>query len=511
MCSVPTQSRILVVDDDPAALVICKTRLHFAGYEVVLASSVKQAIKQLDQWGTDSFVAVFTDYRMPVEDGLVLLRHVVEVDPSLAVIIMTAEGDKSLVMSSLRQGAHNFIEKPLTKAALVEASRKGCAATLHQRSLRADAGAARAVGSSQRFLLGRETEVRNDHLSIRYYPHEKAGGDFVATFQLDENRFVVLVTDVSGHDLNAAYHSAYLQGLARGLLQGGTELTTVFHSINRMLLEDWNGRERVVLSLAACAICVDQQAGNVTLLNCGLPNPLASDAEGGLSGEGVPGASPLGWFDELPEVTRHPLGEGFLHFWSDGLDDLAEHYGVSTLSIAHRLQDDPDSATALLEPADDDIVVGRINLCSKQSPDGCVPVLSETYSSGDMDRIDTLQAYFERSLRMAMPLMPVDRMVDTLICLREALLNAFAHGCAGDGVGIVRVQMAIDLAASSLHLRITDNGPGHDFDLEAYEPAAADELLTEHRGLIMMKNLSTDLRISERGTRIDMNIPLQTL
>jgi FixJ family two-component response regulator/anti-sigma regulatory factor (Ser/Thr protein kinase) len=508
MCSVPIQRRILVVDDDPAALVICKTRLHFAGYEVVLASSVRNAVRQLEQWGADSFVAVFTDYRMPAEDGLVLLRHVVETDPSLAVIIMTAEGDKSLVMSSLRQGAHDFIEKPLTKAALLEASQKGAATTLHQRSLRADAGAARAVGSSQRFLLGRETEVHNDHLNIRYYPHEKAGGDFVATFQLDENRFVVLVTDVSGHDLNAAYHSAYLQGLARGLLQGGAELTTVFQSINRLLLEDWNGRDNVVLSLAACAICVDQAAGNVTLLNCGLPNPLASDAQGDLSGDGVPGACPLGWFDELPEVTRHPLGEGLLHFWSDGLDDLAEHYGVSTLSLAHRLQTDPDSAPALLDPAADDIVVGRINLGSRERPTGCLPILSETYSSGDQERIDKLQAYFERSLRMALPGLSVERMLDSMLCLREALLNAFDHGCSGEGVGIVRVQVAIDTVVSCLRLRITDNGAGHNFDIEAYEPAAADELLTEHRGLIMMKHLSSDLRISERGTRIDMDISL---
>lgn len=510
MCSATAKSRVLVVDDDPTALLICKTHLHFAGYEVVLASSVRNARGLLDQWGYDSFVAVFTDFRMPVEDGLVLLRHIVERDPSLSVIMMTAESEKKLVMSSLQQGAHNFIEKPLTKAVILEAARKGAGTTLQQRNLRADAGAARAVGSSQRFLLGRETEVCNDRLGIRFYPHEVAGGDFVATFQLDEHRFVVLVSDMSGHDLNAAYHSVYLQGLARGLLLGGAELPSVFARINRMLLEDWNAHDQITLSLAACAICVDQKAGLVTILNCGLPNPLVSDNGGGVSGDEVPGASPLGWFDDLPSVTRHALGGGLLHFWSDGLDDLSEHYGVSPLSLVCRLQDDPESARALIEPAGDDIVVGRINLAEDSRQSGCIPLFVETYSAGDQVRIDQIQSYVERSLRMALPGMSSDKLIDTILCLREGLLNAFEHGCAGESAAIVRVQISLDRESECLRLRITDNGAGHNFDLEAYEPAAADDLLTEHRGLIMMKNLSSNLRISERGTRLDMDIFLKT-
>lgn len=509
MLPVPLQSRLLIVDDDPATLLICKTHLHFAGYDVVLAPSAMAARQKVEQWGPDQISAVFTDYRMPAEDGLQLLHYFVEKDPSLAVIMMTAEGDKSLVMSSLRQGAQNFIEKPLTRSLLVEAARKGVAATHHQRSLRADACAARAMGDSQRFLLGRETEVKNSRLNIRYYPHEVAGGDFVATFQLDEDRFVVLVSDVSGHDLNAAYHSAYLQGLARGMLQGGAELPEVFNRINHMLLEEWNGHNRTELSLAICGICLDQRDGCLTMLNCGLPNPVISDADGGVAVHCLPGASPLGWFDEMPEVSRHKLGEGLLHFWSDGLDDLATHHEVSTLSLAFRLHEDPESARELLGPAADDIVIGRINLCSE--PDGtvCVPLLADTYSRDQKDRIDQLQKYFERSLRMALPWMREESLVDTLICLREALLNAFQHGCARQDAGIVRVQIGFEPSTARLRLRITDNGHGHDFDIDTYEKVAADELLTAHRGLIMLKHLSSELRISDRGTRLDMDILLQ--
>jgi anti-sigma regulatory factor (Ser/Thr protein kinase) len=101
-------------------------------------------------------------------------------------------------------------------------------------------------------------------------------------------------------------------------------------------------------------------------------------------------------------------------------------------------------------------------------------------------------------------------LIDTLLCLREGLLNAFEHGCSGESAGIVRLQVSLDKVSECLRLRITDNGAGHDFDLENYEPAAADDLLTEHRGLIMMKNLSSNLCISERGTRLDMDITLIT-
>jgi len=510
MAPAPVPRRLLVVDDDPASLLICKTHLKTAGHDIVLASSVQHAREELAKHGIETFAAVLTDYRMPVEDGLVLLNHITAQDPSLAVVIITAEGEKNLVMSSLRQGAQNFIEKPIKKTVLLDAASDAIAATQTERRLRADANAAHTIGSSQRLLLGMATEVHNERLRIRLHPHEIAGGDFVATFQLDPDRFVILISDVSGHDLRAAYHSAYLQGLARGLLQEGSDLSATFGYLNTTLLEDWNGRHQVDLSLAACAICMDHRAGSLTLMNCGMPNPVFSDPDGWVADTNIPGASPLGWFAELPATTTHSLGGGLLNFWSDGLEDLAERLNVSPLALSYRLQQEPSKNRALLANAADDIVVGRLALSADPSESCRIPLVDETYPAGSQARIDSFQGYFEHSLRLAIPGIHEEKLVNSLLCLRESLLNALEHGCGGAPLCTARVRIAYDPADSSLWLCVSDTGPGHNFDSDRHESTSAEQLHDHHRGLIMIKHLSDQIRITDNGKCLLMTIHLST-
>ena len=58
MAPVPDPRRLLVVDDDPASLLICKTHLKTAGYDIVLASSVQHAREERAKRGIETFSAV---------------------------------------------------------------------------------------------------------------------------------------------------------------------------------------------------------------------------------------------------------------------------------------------------------------------------------------------------------------------------------------------------------------------------------------------------------------------
>src|SRR5512136_3090427 len=66
-------SRLLVVDDSPATLEVLRRNLEAAGYEVMTAPGVNQALQALDAL---KFDLVITDLKMPGASGMDLVRHV---------------------------------------------------------------------------------------------------------------------------------------------------------------------------------------------------------------------------------------------------------------------------------------------------------------------------------------------------------------------------------------------------------------------------------------------------
>ncbi len=505
--------RVLMVDDDPSALFIYKTHLVRAGYQVFCVPSVSAAKQLLETEKTETFGAIVTDYWMPGATGFDLLRYVRQVDKTLSVIMITAEGEKEHVALSLREGAQNFLDKPVSGPVLREAAAKAVEATQRQRRLRATDDEAKALGDTQRLLLGRKTSALEGRLRLFSRPNGQAGGDFAAAYALDESHFFVMVSDVSGHDLKAAYYSAYLQGVAHGMLDRGASMEQVFRRMNALLIDEWNKGSKVELSLSACAAVIDLYRQSIHILNCGLPIPYLSDLEGWASTIGEAKASPLGWFDELPGVLNRKLDGGLLAFWSDGLEDTAQHMKVSPLALSYRVhtrKQDPEPLLA--EHAQDDIVAVFIELSAKPDAPRCTrfPLLDETYSGAQAANIDEIQSYFERSILLAIPDLDLVVLGDIVLCYREALLNALRHGCQAKPDRFAILKVAFDSKANSLHILIQDDGNGHLFDFDTHETVAADQLIAEHRGLVLVKNLASRMHLSARGNRLTMDFPLSS-
>ncbi|MFA5263365.1 MAG: response regulator [Opitutaceae bacterium] len=513
MPDLPSSPKVLLVDDDHSALFIYKTHLVRAGYQVVCSPDVTSAKAVIESEGPESFSLVVTDFWMPGETGFDLLRYIRHADRTLAVIIITAEGEKDHVARSLREGAHNFLDKPVSGAVLREAAIKAIESTQKQRSLRATAQEAKALGDTQRLLLGRQTAALSGRLHLFARPHAQAGGDFAAAFAIGEQRFVVLVSDVSGHDLSAAYYSAYLQGVARGMLDRGASIQDVFGRLNRMILDEWNKGGSVELSLSACAADIDLNKKTLTALNCGLPMPYLSDMDGWATPLGETKAHPLGWFDEMPSCAEKTLSGGHLSFWSDGLEDAADRLGVAPLSLAHRLQMRSTGSEELLATISrDDIVAVRLDLSVREDAalTTRLPVLAEIIPGASHGEIDRIQAFLGKSLKVAFPALDDAVLADSLLCIREALLNALIHGCGRKPDRYAFLQAAHDIKTNMLHLSIADDGKGHFFDFDKHENVAAESLIPEHRGLVLMKNLADRMHLSARGNRLSMDFPLST-
>ena len=102
--------RLLLVDDDAAVRWSLSETLAEEGHEVRAAESAEQALAQLNEFAPD---LILSDIRMPGLDGIELLKQVKEHAPSVDVVLMTAYDDMPTVVKAMREGAFDFLVKPL--------------------------------------------------------------------------------------------------------------------------------------------------------------------------------------------------------------------------------------------------------------------------------------------------------------------------------------------------------------------------------------------------------------
>ncbi len=112
----PNQARLLLVDDEPGILDSLRRLLERDGYVVSCARSAEEALGVLSR---ETFDVVVTDLRLPHLSGLEILRLARRMSPDTEVILMTAYGQIEDAVEAMKEGAYDFLPKPVKKAALV--------------------------------------------------------------------------------------------------------------------------------------------------------------------------------------------------------------------------------------------------------------------------------------------------------------------------------------------------------------------------------------------------------
>ncbi|MBB1087281.1 nitrogen regulation protein NR(I) [Lysobacter sp. SG-8] len=103
-------SRIWVVDDDRSVRFVLAAALRQAGHDTTEFGSAALALAALE--GASPPDLLFTDVRMPGDDGLVLLDKLKQAHPALPVVVMSAYTDVASTAGAFRGGAHEFLSKP---------------------------------------------------------------------------------------------------------------------------------------------------------------------------------------------------------------------------------------------------------------------------------------------------------------------------------------------------------------------------------------------------------------
>jgi len=102
--------KILIADDELSITKGLSAVLSDEGYDVVVAQDGKKA---LDHLGADSFGLVLADLMMPKLDGLALLKELQRLGIPTECIIVTGQGTVDSAVQAMREGAYDYIEKPL--------------------------------------------------------------------------------------------------------------------------------------------------------------------------------------------------------------------------------------------------------------------------------------------------------------------------------------------------------------------------------------------------------------
>jgi len=111
------RATLLLVDDEPANLDSLERIFSREGHRVLLAASAQAAIEQLRKEPVD---VVLTDLMMPGMSGQELLRAVRAVAPDTEVVLMTAYGTVEAAVAAMKDGAYDFLTKPLKRHAVMK-------------------------------------------------------------------------------------------------------------------------------------------------------------------------------------------------------------------------------------------------------------------------------------------------------------------------------------------------------------------------------------------------------
>jgi len=111
------REKVLLVDDEAEFTQVLAERMESRGVDVDTAASGREALEKAKG---KSYDAIILDLSMPEMDGIEILRHLIEDNPDLQVILLTGHATLQKGIDAIKLGAMDFLEKPAEIQKLME-------------------------------------------------------------------------------------------------------------------------------------------------------------------------------------------------------------------------------------------------------------------------------------------------------------------------------------------------------------------------------------------------------
>jgi DNA-binding NtrC family response regulator len=115
------EMKLLVVDDEGIVLESCRRVLESEGFSVTLAKSADEALAVIEK---EDFSLLLMDLKMPVHDGIYLMRELKQRKKEIPIIVMSGYSTQETITETDTMGAKLFLPKPFTPDELIEGIRE---------------------------------------------------------------------------------------------------------------------------------------------------------------------------------------------------------------------------------------------------------------------------------------------------------------------------------------------------------------------------------------------------
>jgi phosphoserine phosphatase RsbU/P len=372
-------STILVVDDSPVNLQVLVRTLQASGHRILAATNGRAALDIAARARPD---LILLDVMMPEMDGFEVCRALKasrETRESV-VIFLSALGEVSDKVSGLSIGAADYITKPIQAEEVLarvanHLTRQYLERELRRSRDRLDRELANAA-DMQRLLLPRTMPAHpGAEFAAFYQTSRHAGGDYYDVIPIGDDRYGVIVADVSGHGAPAAIVMAMIRAVLHTFPGVPDDPPAVLNHINRHFQFLW---DTAMFATAVYGV-LDVERRTWLSMSAGHPPPLL--VRGGE--EVAPVAAASGMMLLFRELGEGPCPEQALFpgdrvvLYTDGITDrqapdgalydrdrltasLARVGSLAPTEIVERLTDDLETFAGGREAEDDQtlLVIG---------------------------------------------------------------------------------------------------------------------------------------------------------
>ncbi len=378
-------AKILVVDDTPSNIQSLAATLKPAGYQVLVATNGQQALDVMAKVRPD---LILLDIMMPVMDGFeacVNIKANAEWH-DIPIIFLTAKTETADLVKGFELGAVDYVNKPFNAHELMarvhthltvdrlrtSVSEKNAALEKAQAQMSAELDLARAMQVA--ILPSRFPVAPGCDGSARMLPATTMGGDFYDFIELPDGRIGLVMADVSGKGVPAAFFMAVARTNLNALAATASGPADCLQRTNDVLLT----QNPMDLFVTVFYAVFDPTTGVLTYSNGGHNPPLIRRANGTVEMLTAAAGLVLGMFPATYEQDTAQLQPGdTLVLYTDGVTEAfnvdAQMYEEARL--VERVRDDGGGSAKTLVASIFDGVIG-FSGAAPQSDDITVAVLS---------------------------------------------------------------------------------------------------------------------------------------
>jgi two-component system sensor histidine kinase ChiS len=288
------QFKILIVDDEPINRQVLKNHLKIEDYHLEEASSGVEALQFIDKGDIPDLIIL--DVMMPIVSGYEVCSRIRKTYSlqELPILLLTAKNQILDIVTGLEKGANDYLSKPFDKRELLTRVknllilRKAVQEQAKYIAYQNELSVAKNLQSS--ILPEVIPEIPGIEFAFEYTPMEEVGGDFFDFHILNEDRFGIIIADVSGHGVPAALVAAMFKIASSIQFEVSNGTSEILSNINKTLF----GKTKRAF-VTASYIEIDLKTKTLSHSRAGHPPLLILDKTKGEVQESLPTGMMIGF------------------------------------------------------------------------------------------------------------------------------------------------------------------------------------------------------------------------